>query len=499
MRTPVLSLLLALLILSSCGHEKTQQAAVPVHEKTIKKELLQEDFRILRTSLEETHPGLYDYITKDSLDHLFDAAYASLDHDMTPNEFFRLISPLVKKIYCEHTFVDVSFGYDSIRKFMPVKVRFVNGIAYVYKNLLNHPQLVPGTEITSINGRSPKDILQDIKTFYSSTNIDDNVEHEVQSLHFDYLYGAFFEQPDTFRIAVKDPLTKEPHTVTLPAIVPADSAHFLPIYLLANAYANKDSCYRFRIDKVNDVAVMTITDLSSDAVDASGLSFPGAFNRDFKKMAAAHTGNLVIDLRYNWGGDPKYGAALLTHFCGKPFHIFDTLRAVLKNKPTFANDMDISDTHYANWDSITAAAKTVADPSARRTYYSGFRDTLFVPAAEQFKGHVYLIINSEIHSAAAITTALIDHYSDATIAGSPTPGPYASGNALEPITLTLPNTKLRVYLPLFHYSYTVPHNRYPSKTGIRPDIFVQPAMRDILEKKDPVFDSIIALIHAQAR
>ena len=71
--------------------------------QTIEPEKLREDFRILRSALEEGHPGIYRYTPKAELDSVFDATAARLDRPMTALEFYRVLAPVVAALKCGHT------------------------------------------------------------------------------------------------------------------------------------------------------------------------------------------------------------------------------------------------------------------------------------------------------------------------------------------------------------------------------------------------------------
>ena len=66
--------------------------------QTIPADLLQEDFRIMRRSLEQAHGGIYRYTSKVEMDRTFDRAYRKIDHPMTELEFWRLAAPVVAHI-----------------------------------------------------------------------------------------------------------------------------------------------------------------------------------------------------------------------------------------------------------------------------------------------------------------------------------------------------------------------------------------------------------------
>src|SRR5713226_10503695 len=70
--------------------------------------LLDQDFRILRSAVEEAHPGIYRYTPKPELDRVFDQTASRLNRPMTPLEFYRVLSPAVAALKCGHTSLQVS-------------------------------------------------------------------------------------------------------------------------------------------------------------------------------------------------------------------------------------------------------------------------------------------------------------------------------------------------------------------------------------------------------
>src|ERR1700754_5087078 len=66
---------------------------------------LKQDFTLTRQLFETMHPALYDYMSKDHLDHLFDSTAKLLNRDMTALDFFSLLSPIISGLGCGHTAV----------------------------------------------------------------------------------------------------------------------------------------------------------------------------------------------------------------------------------------------------------------------------------------------------------------------------------------------------------------------------------------------------------
>jgi len=62
--------------LLSCSDNKNVVIYPDIHYKYGKEELL-EDFTVLRTALEEAHPGIYRYKSKSKINALFDSLFSS--------------------------------------------------------------------------------------------------------------------------------------------------------------------------------------------------------------------------------------------------------------------------------------------------------------------------------------------------------------------------------------------------------------------------------------
>ncbi|MBS1935432.1 MAG: peptidase S41, partial [Bacteroidetes bacterium] len=79
--------------------------------KKYSQQQLKQDYTIFRNILQDSHPSLYWYTTKDSLKHYFDSGYASIKDSMSLPQFRSLLSYTISKINCGHTSVRYSKKY----------------------------------------------------------------------------------------------------------------------------------------------------------------------------------------------------------------------------------------------------------------------------------------------------------------------------------------------------------------------------------------------------
>src|ERR1700712_1313015 len=104
------------------------------------REKLQEDYTMFRDILQDAHPSLYWYTTKDSLDYFFDQGYQHIRDSMTEPQFRTLLSYVISKIDCGHTSIRFSKKYskyiDTARQpQFPLGIKFWDDSAVVYTNL----------------------------------------------------------------------------------------------------------------------------------------------------------------------------------------------------------------------------------------------------------------------------------------------------------------------------------------------------------------------------
>jgi C-terminal processing protease CtpA/Prc len=115
------------------------------------------------------------------------------------------------------------------------------------------------------------------------------------------------------------------------------------------------------------------------------------------------------------------------------------------------------------------------------------------PLSPNFKGKVYVLINGNSFSGTGECTSLIHYHKKAVFIGEECgSGYYGNTSGFMP-ELTLPNTRLRVRIPLLLYTMAV--SGYPGDRGIIPDHQVAPSIEDLLEGKDPVMEYAIELIN----
>src|SRR5215203_5693574 len=99
---------LFLLLIVFAGSCTVQKGFNPAHKFSPQE--LQKDYEVFRNVLEESHPSLYWYTPKDSVDYFFDLGASRLKDSLLEYQFRNILSYVVSQIRCGHTSVRASKG-----------------------------------------------------------------------------------------------------------------------------------------------------------------------------------------------------------------------------------------------------------------------------------------------------------------------------------------------------------------------------------------------------
>jgi hypothetical protein len=175
-------------------------------------------------------------------------------------------------------------------------------------------------------------------------------------------------------------------------------------------------------------------------------------------------------LRNNGGGRDQYGALLVSYLSDKPFRYFDHIN-IKTISPSAAFKA------HSDW-SVEFEAKlqdgTVISPSGGYLVTPKLHPCLSeqMPGKYPFLGKVFVLINGGTFSTAADFCAVAHHLKRAMFIGEETGGGYYGNNSGPDPRVTLPNSKLRVRVPMYEYWNAV-SDYAGNRRGTIPDYLVQ--------------------------
>lgn len=112
-----------------------------------------------------------------------------------------------------------------------------------------------------------------------------------------------------------------------------------------------------------------------------------------------------------------------------------------------------------------------------------------------FKGHIYVLINGNSFSASSIISTQLDGDDRATFVGEETGGAYNGTVVGYYKSYELPNTKVKMRIGLMHIDSKYKTN--PDGFGIKPDVEIYPTYEDRLNGIDTELEYILKVIEGK--
>lgn len=432
---------------------------------------LRQDMQLLQKILETNHPSLYWYTPKDSVDLYFKNTISSLNDSLNELQFRNKVSWVTDKIRCGHTQVRFSRDYSNyyngkrLPQF-PLLVRVWGDSIVVVNNFHRDSILKRGTIITAINGMCNRQLLDSMYTLIGGDGITNSFQQQVVSFYFPSFYKSTFGIDSTFKINYIDS-TGSPQTTNVKTFrPPSDSLEKRRLAALPHLDKKERKKYQLLalrnmvIDTALKTAVLNINTFS----DAKLNRF---FRKSFRTIRKMKLENVVVDLRENSGGNIFSSTRLTQYLADRPFKIADTVAAINRKfeyrkyiKPWFLY-----------WLSMHLTGRKQSDG---RIHFRYFEKHYFKPKVRNhFAGDAYVLTGGYTFSAAAMVTSELKGQKNVTIVGEETGGGSYGNTAVHLPVVTLPNSKLRIVVPL--YRLVMDSSRPKNGRGIFPDVEVQPS------------------------
>jgi hypothetical protein len=438
---------------------------------------LREDFTLFKSSLEEAHPSLYRYTQKKELDSLFESHYQSLTHPLSEIAFYRLLTPIIANIRCGHTgsLPSIKYGesYFSKNLYLPIQTEYIGGKLYQVRTYDTTAKPAKGHELISINGLPIEEIIRRIVLHIASDGYIMSAKYKELAWNFAKLYSLYIGHAQSFEIVSRN-RQGTIETVSLPAIS-------YDTYTSWRRERKQENEYTLLDTKTTLLKIATFT--STDAYPFA-VWIEDAF-RDIKQKKVA---NLIIDLRGNEGGRDDYAMCLLSFLAKAPFKYHQSLQAATQ-RFSFISYSDQPESFNAQM------AQVVKQDSMGHFMIQETHPTLRLtsPKADAFAGKIYFIIDGNTFSAAADFAALAKEQDLGKFIGEETGGAAEGNTSNGEILLTLPNSGIRIGIPLFRITNAVSFS-HPRGRGVIPDYPTSDTMEDFLHNRDRELELIKTLI-----
>lgn len=439
---------------------------------------LNEDFDILLKSLRENHPGLYDFMPKIQLDSLANAYRDGLSDSLTPSDFHVIVRKFVAHIGCGHTTARPSQAwYDHVKKDpkqIPMHIVIENDEMYVKQIFSKGVDGWEGSRIVSIEGRLSSELLSEFKSITEHDGVSDvmvlrSVERLFQT-YYTFLYGA--RKSYAVKVEREDGETME---------LNLEGKAALPYQVdwpIEMATAHGIDHARFGIlrgDK--DVAVIDMSSFPRD-------DYKKFYKDVFQQLSYYDSIPLIIDLRGNGGGYFPNGNLLLRYLMKEEFSMdFQKPKHFTKGNKHLKMDLGSRMTRFTF---ATIPDRNKQDPDRN------YRVTYKPIKKNHFDGEVYVLTDGLTFSTGSFVAAKLKESRNAVIVGEETGGGAVGFNAVLSWSLLLPNSGVRMNLPIYHVD-VMPDQKDEGR-GVLPTISVNPDLEERVWETDLVLKRVLEII-----
>ena len=459
--------------------------------KKYPKETLQKDYTLLREILQAKHPSLYWYTPKEKMDAYFEKYYSSMTDSMTEQQFaWHAIAPLIDKIHCGHTSVSLSKAYGNwIRgkaiPAFPLYMKVWNDTMAVTGNLNYKKDSIfkRGTLITSINGIPNNLLIKYMLEFLPEDGYANNVNYIRLSANFPYYHRNIFGLSKNYTVTYLDSIGRE-NKINVPLFIPAKDSlkkdSLVRIEKKKEPREKKILQYRYlTIDTTKSFATITLNTFS----DGKLRSF---FRRTFRQLRKEKIDNIILDIRSNGGGRVGMSTLLTKYLSRQPFKVADSLYSGSKSispyskyiKGGFLNNIEM---------------RLISRKKEDGKYHIHYMEKHFYkPKKKRYAGKVYILTGGPTFSASAILCNILKGQNGITLLGEETGGGWYGNNGIMIPDIKLPNTGVRVRLPL----YRLVQYKHPSikGSGVPPDVLVPTSYDALLKGYDKKMEEVKKLI-----
>ncbi len=476
-------------------------SAQDADEPRFSPEAVHGDLDALRACLLAMHPSLDRFMSMDEARAHLDAAVEQPLGEWTETELLAEVGRVLALFGCSHTSCSASDASSRRARasstLLPVNIGMAEGRVFVTQDLSIEGELGRGAELVAIDGLTCAERIAFTAARIGADGFGRARQRRAIERLFFWRNRWTLGPRDSFRFRVRR--NGEERTVTVAGVDYATRKR-MQKQRYPDDVAGDTAAVSLDIDDEHGIALLRVASFYEDGGD--GAWFAERFEKAFAAIRAADVADLIIDVRDNGGGWDESPADLFACFAREPFPTYRRLLRVVENAPTgVALDLDADDfSEYAP--APADALARIDEPGGLGALVDHYIDThpmlraTWYPADEPYAGRVWILINGGSGSSGAEFPSYVKYYRRGTLIGEETGGGYAGCTAGILPTVSLPNSGIRVRIPLIRYELAYELTPDDASRGVRPDVRVEPTVEDVLAGRDAVMEVALERIRA---
>lgn len=456
-----------------------------------------EDIEVAISALESCHPGLEIHLTDSQIQSIYSELRAGIKGPIPLNDFHKLILEGITKIKDGHTDLfegtryREAFAYQN--QILPFKYQILDGMVYVSNSLNSELDIENFSEIRSINGIKIDEILNVLENMTPADGGNIGFKHAYNEKVFGRQFAKFYGSSESYELDLISP-NGATQNITVKAV--DDSiVHF---------EGDQGVPMELEINRSGNYAILTINSFQYQMIRRCGLDYHEFLKSSFKKLKKEQIGNLVIDLRENYGGDNILGLTLYNFLTTGSFKWMNPSESKLIGKNAVSEYSNFPEgnppfvkTHEVEL--LDGATYTVFNGIDSRDEYDS--DLMFKgPGARmekmsqyKFTGSVFVLTSEMTFSAAAIFSAKMYDSKRATFIGEETGGAHTEFCGGGFYNVTLPNSKFVLQIPFMKRSVSL-SSTDKIVGGTVPHFVVKPTVEALRIEADSALEKALELI-----
>lgn len=449
------------------------------------------DLAIYRKALEETHPSLYRFTSKEKFDSLFSLTESNLDTGTTAMDFFRSISKITSLIREGHSYVRPPASISSAirhKPLFPFEVFVADSFLIIKNSREKELKYLEQAKVYEINGQSIESILKTLSESTCTVSAFNNSGLKSRlSLYnnFALAYYYFIDTTSSFRINYQAKSMTKPGSISFEGVNSELSGSIYP-----ELPPEPTPPFYVEIDQQNALATIRISTFAYWIVDKTRKDYSNFFKETFAFLHNQKIKHLIIDVRGNRGGEEMLAAELLTYLMDYEFSIYKYCKA-----------------KTLNFDFINSLPNSNKVKLSRRNYFSDDAHYVmkkadflksFAPQSNyHFKGDVYVISNGICALACNTFLALVKTHDAGLIVGQESGGAFEDVDGRQRISFNLPYSDIFVSYPA--WSMKINTRGGESTRGVIPDYRIEPTLHEFTKGADAEMEFIYHLIAQKSK